>query len=294
MKKTFTLLLGLCVLVSCNEDEFLEKDYIETFQDRYNRENPTGDLENDFKIAKYNCEVAEEENDIEQTTFRVDFPAAIECEFNEGGSGINDLNVQGNAPRIDALITARIKQDQSIDLSAGTTICDMEFNFPEQNMQYDDEIFLLVNDYVVMSSQDYSESDKHPNGLKKNAIGLQQYDWSGENGLLGLDYIQYYTPQFCLGVDNDDPDYATKCNIPATETFGQMKLEIPKTEIVKLGLLSEGVVNRDTKTKLDFSFVTTGDNDNGDCEHAAYSYEVTVKHVNIYELAEEAASGSAE
>lgn len=290
MKTTFTLLLGLLVLVSCNEDEFLEKDYIETFQDRYNRENPTGDLENDFKIAQYNCEVAEEENDMEETTFRVDFPAAIECEFNEGGSGINDLNAQGNAPRIDALITARNKQDFSIDLSNGTTICDMDFDFPEQSMKYDDEIFLLVNNYVVMSSQDYSVSDKHPDGLKKNAIGLQEYDWTGANGLHGLDYIIDYTPKFCLGTDSSDPDFDEKCNIPATDTFGQMKLEIPNSEIVKLGILSEGVINEDTETNIDFSFITTGDNDDGDCEHAAYSFEVTVKHVNIYELAAEAAA----
>lgn len=112
----------------------------------------------------------------------------------------------------------------------------MDFNFPEQDMQYDDEIILLVNNYVVMSSQNYVQSDKHPNGLAKNANGLQDYKWQGENALLGLFYGYDYTEPFCLGVDNDDPEWDKKCNIPRTETFGQMKLDIPKEEIVKLGL----------------------------------------------------------
>ncbi len=289
--KLLSLVMTSCLLLaSCNEDEFYEKDFIETFQDEYNRNNPTGDLETDLEIAQYNCAVAEEENDLESTTFIVDFPAAIECDFNEHGTGLADVNEAGNGPRIDAIITARIKQDHRINLPAGTTICDMDFNFPEQDMQYDDEIFLLVNNYVVMSSQNYSQSDKHPNGFLQNAIGLQEYDWSGRNGLFGLIYEWNRTDQYCLGIEPSDPEFAQKCSIPPTETYGQMKLEIPKEEIVKLGLLSENIVSENLETNIDFSFITTGDNDNGDCEHAAYSFEVNVKHVNIYQLQDQAST----
>lgn len=282
MKLTLLLCTLAMFFVSCQEEEFYEKDFIETVKDKYNKNNPTGDLASDLEQAQYNCDVAREENDMIQTTYIVDFPAAIECNFNEGGVGINDLNAEGNAPRIQGLVTARIKQDFAIDLPAGTTVCDMDFDFPEQDMEYDDEIILLVNNYVVMSSQNYSESNVFPTGFAVNQIGLQEYSWLGENGLHGLTYGWDLTPRYCLGVDNNDPDFDEKCAIPRTETFGQIKLEIPKEDVVKLGILTDEIMTPDTERSIDFSFVTTGDNDNGDCEHAAYSFEVTVSHVDIF------------
>ena len=59
------------------------------------------------------------------------------------------------------------------------------------------------------------------------------------------------------------------------------KLDIPTEEIIKLGIASNKK-NVETNTKIKFNFISTGDNDNGDCERSAYSFKVTVKYLNNY------------
>ena len=102
----------------------------------------------------------------------------------------------------------------------------------------------------------------------------------GENGLYDLFYSWDITPKYCLGLDESMPDYHNKCNIPKTETTGEIKLDIPKDQVVKLGVLSKNFTNPNLTTELDFGFVTTGDNDQGDCEHAAYSFNVTILYTD--------------
>lgn len=156
----------------------------------------------------------------------------------------------------------------------------MDFDFPTQMMEYDDEIFLLLNNYVVMSSQNYSEAtNEYPNGLKVNDMGFTEYKWHGENALYNLLYGHNVTQRYCLGLDPLSPEYDEKCVIPRTQTTGEIKLDIPKADIVKLGVLSKNFTNPDALTELDFGFVTIGDNDNGDCEHGAYSFNVSVKYI---------------
>lgn len=211
----------------------------------------------------------------------VNFPAAIECSFNEEGQSAADINQYGNGPRENARIRARIEQYQSVNLPSEGTICDIDFNFPEQVMEYDDEIFLTMNNYVLMSSTNYSTQSgslDYINGLIINPSGLMEYKWMGENGLYNLYYNQDVTPKYCLGVSPLDPLYNDKCEIPATETFGQLKLDIPSTEIIKIGVSSMANQNI-PQSQIQFGFITTGDNDDGDCEHSAYSFDVTVTYL---------------
>lgn len=219
----------------------------------------------------------------------ISFPKAIECQFNENvDSGLPKsqkltmINEFGNGPRIDASVTARIEQNYSVKLPSQGKICDIKFNFPEQTMQYDDEIFLLLNNYVLMSSQNYSVNSGSPyymtNGLKVNDLGLQEYNWmGGANALYGLHYGNSVTPRYCLGIDQNDPLYNQKCALPPTETLGQIKLDIPSEEIVKVGFASSELAELQD---INFGFVSTGDNDNGDCEHSAFSFDITVKYLD--------------
>lgn len=269
--------MALCSLMffmsSCSEEEFYEKEYIETLADKYELDKER--IEN----TKLSCDKAKEENRMLTRVVTVNFPAAIECNFNEEGSDPSELNEDMNGPRINELIMARARQDFEIEVSSEDTLCDMEFNFPNQQMQYDDEIMLLLNDYVIISSQNYSESEKHPNGLYVNEWGLQEYVWyAPQNALYNLHYSWGYTDQYCLGVDNEDPTFDEKCRIPKTETVGEMKLDIPNEEIIKIGVLSLDP-DPEANQYFNFSFITTGDNDNGDCEHAAYSFEVELKYI---------------
>ncbi|MFT6630370.1 MAG: hypothetical protein ACJAS4_000306 [Bacteriovoracaceae bacterium] len=277
MKLHLTRSIGLCLtalslFTSCKEEEFYEKENLETLADQY-------ELDREQILnTKKNCEDVTARNSMLTKLVTIQFPSAIECNFNEGGVEASDLNSEGNGPRLNQAIRARVRQDFTVEVSTEETLCDMNFIFPNQQMKYDDEIFLLLNDYVIISSQNYSESDKHPNGLLTNEWGLQEFSWYGQNSLYGSFYDWNYTDQYCLGVSAEDPEYAQKCAIPQTETVGEMKLDIPNEEIIKIGVLSRSYENDDLKKEFNFSFVTTGDNDNGDCEHAAYSFDVELKY----------------
>lgn len=265
--------IAVCLFSSCKEEEFYEKEYIETLADKYEIDKQK------IETTKLNCEQAELENKMLSRMVTINFPAAIECNFNEVGTLPSEMNEDLNGPRINGSIMARARQDFEIEVSGSETLCDMDFNFPNQQMQYDDEIILLLNDYVIISSQDYSESEKHPSGLYVNEWGLQEYVWyAPQNSLYNLHYGWNYTDRYCLGVSQDDPNYDEKCLIPKTETVGEMKLDISNEEIIKIGVLSLDPTPN-ANQYFNFSFVTTGDNDNGDCEHAAYSFDVELKYI---------------
>ncbi|MAX67885.1 MAG: hypothetical protein QF441_00560 [Bacteriovoracaceae bacterium] len=267
----------LFILTGCKDEEFYEKEYIETLSDQYEKEKQR------ILDAQTNCKNAVEKNKLVSKIVKIDFPSAIECNFNETGVNADDLNEDMNGPRKNSAIRAKVRQDFKVDLEENITICDMNFDFPNQQMQYDDEIFLLLNDYVIISSQNYSKSDKHPNGLLTNTWGLQEFKWYGDNALYDLFYDWGYTSRYCLGVDPDDPNFDDKCSIPPTETVGAMRLEIPNEDIIKIGALAgaqeEAQESNENIEDLNFSFITTGDDDAGDCEHAAYGFEVELKYI---------------
>jgi len=235
----------------------------------------------DAKEVIKKCEDPEMMNKLIEKKFTINFPAAIECQFNETGTNENDLNEYLNGPRKNEKIRARIEQYTKITLPENGVICDMKFQFPNQKMLYDDEILLTVNNYVVMSSQNYSTQSgnaKYANGLKINADGLMEYNWMGDNGLYNLYYGTSVTPKYCLGLTNQDANYHERCSIPKTETRGEIKLDIPANEMIKVGLGAE-IGSNSNKKQISFGFITTGDNDNGDCEHAAYGFDVDIKYL---------------
>jgi hypothetical protein len=277
MKLLRTRSLGLCLislslLTSCKEEEFYEKENIVTLADQYELDKAQ------ILDTKKSCEQAVANNSMNTKTVTIHFPSAIECNFNESGVELTDLNSDLNGPRLNQEIRAKVRQNFKVEVSEEETLCDMNFNFPNQQMKYDDEIFLLLNDYVIISSQNYSESSKHPNGFITNEWGLQEFNWLGDNALYGLFYDINFTPKYCLGVSPDDPEYSSKCAIPQTDTVGEMKLSIPNEEIIKISVLSQSAGTEEANKEFNFSFVTTGDNDNGDCEHAAYSFDVELKY----------------
>lgn len=227
------------------------------------------------------CELAEQNATILTYNTTVFFPAAIECEFSQEGNTLADLNNLMNGPRINSRVTARVEQNYQVNLPTSGKVCDIHFNFPDQRMQYDDEILLLLENYVLMSSTNYATNSGSAyyatNGLKVNSLGLQEYNWiGGTNALYGLYYGHQITPQYCLGVSTADPNYLNKCQIPPTERRGQIKLDIPSEDLIKLGYASN---NLQDISSMNFKFVSTGDNDDGDCEHAAFSFDISVKYI---------------
>ncbi len=268
-------MVSVALVQSCNEAEFYQKEYLE---------GAGIDIDTEINNTKQSCSEAISNNSIETFTASVHFPAAIECEFNEEGSSVSDLNEFGNGPRQDRRIRARVEQYSEVHVPNNGKICDIDFEFPEQSMQYDDEILLLMNGFVIMSSSNYSTASGSPhytNGFAVNSYGLQKYKWQGENSFYDLFYSWNVTPKYCLGLNIMDPNYEESCSIPITEQLGQMKLDIPKDKIIELSTVSgleEGTNHG--QSVINLGFITTGDNDNGDCEHSAYGFDVFIQYIS--------------
>lgn len=226
---------------------------------------------------KVACSEAVSKGLMQESTQDIFFPKAPECEWNENG----------NYSKVNRLVRARQEQYVEVDLPEGAVLCDMEFDFPEQTMTYDDEIFLTLSDKILFASTDYStesgSSHYATDGLAINTLGLVEYKWDGDNGLANLFYDWAVTPRYCLGVP--ESEYDTKCVIPATETTGRFYIDIDKENIIQIGTLNglsfddvDDVVEASDEP-LKLGFITTGDNDKCDCEHSDFEFQVKVKYV---------------
>ncbi len=235
------------------------------------------------------CERAQEESRVLRKSEQLFFPRTRDCEFNDNTASNNvwEINAAGNGPRQNNRVRAYLRQDSGVILPDNSVICDIDFDFPTQDMKYDDEIFLLLNDYVLLMSTNYSTNSSYSQyaqeGLKVNDQGLVEFKWmdreNSVNDLYNLDYGQNKAPRYCQGIPSTDENYGERCAVPRTETTGSIKLDIPKEDIIKMGALK---LDQSTdRGDLNFSFVTTGDNDSGDCEHADYYFNVEIHYVSL-------------
>lgn len=231
-----------------------------------------------YENAKELCKNIEDKVQLSQI---ITFPATDNCQFNEDANrdDVDALNEFMNGPRRDGRVRAHLRQDFDINLPDGAVLCDIDFDFPEQDMEYDDEIFLLLNNYVMLMSTDYSKNssfrDYRDNGLAVNSQGLTVFNWYGDNDLYNLKYGRNKAPTYCQGVSQADPLYSQKCRVPKTESRGKIKLDIPKADIIRMGSLKM----EESFPGMRFSFVSTGDNDDNDCEHSEYSFAISAQFV---------------
>jgi hypothetical protein len=272
--KLCIFLINMMLISSCNEVQFFQKEFLK---------GAGVDIDKEIEDTKILCRDASVNNSLSVYTETIYFPAAYECEFNENGSTLQERNDLDNGPRINGRITAREEQYFKVQLPENGKICDLDFEFPQQVMEYDDEILLLMNDFVVMSSTDYSTqsgSSHYDDGFEVNYLGLQSYKWLGDHSFYGLFYGWNVTQKYCLGLDSSMAGYDDLCSIPGTEQQGQIKLDIPNSKIVELSTVSGLLEGSDyTRSEINFGFVSTGDNDNGDCEHSAFSFDVSIKYI---------------
>jgi hypothetical protein len=169
------------------------------------------------------------------------------------------FGTEPNLSRKNSYFRADYTQKVAVNLPAGALICDMKFDFLKQKARYDDEILLLMNDHILASSYDFP--GKFP---KKN--GLQVYDFMA---IRDLPYKSENSPDFCLGKESGQGN----CEIPATDSDGEMKLEFSQQLIFPL---SESAAK---DKAFEFRFVTLGDNDDSDCQHLDVKFQVDVVYV---------------
>jgi hypothetical protein len=191
------------------------------------------------------------------TTLSVTFDETYDgCAWGKNG------NLQAN----DAHVSGRVEQTESLDLGTSVVLCDATFDFNPnggvgQGMQYDDNFFFTFDDVVLAASYSPLVDEFARDG------DLPIYSWDAIAGVeFGFDES---TPTYCLG---EDAGHAT-CTIPPPETNGKMSLSFDETiqDALAERALSQG--------RLDYGFITIGDNDNSDCSHAEFSFNVDVSYV---------------
>jgi hypothetical protein len=230
--------------------------------------------------VKLACADAAKNGTLKSKAFPLFFPAkTTTCEFEK-----ND-----NLSRKDEVLRARREEFAELSLDGMTRLCNMKFDAPQQPMRFDDEIMITLNNLVVAASQDYSTKSKHleknvevyPNGLRVDADGLVTYKWLPPNGMQNLEYFNGKLSKYCLGLDPSKPDFDQLCLIPKTSTSGNMKLTLPQDAFLKLAAKGGLVFDKQIQSvpKAQLGFITTGDNDNSDCQHLDFRMTVTIDYI---------------
>ncbi len=229
--------------------------------------------------VKVACADAAKNGTLKSKAIPLFFPAkTTTCEFEK-----ND-----NLSRKNEVIRARREEAVELPLQGMTRLCNMRFDAPQQPMRFDDEILITLNNLVVASSQDYSikSRDKdndlvYPNGLAVDNDGLVTYKWLPPNGVQNLDYLNGKLSKYCLGLDPKAPDFAQLCQIPKTSTSGNMSLKLPQDAFLKLAAKAGLVFDKQIQSvpKAQLTFITTGDNDDSDCQHLDFRMTVTIDYL---------------
>jgi hypothetical protein len=200
--------------------------------------------------VKRNCSNAREANKLKTKTVDVFFEKPNKtCEWNK----------DGNLEPRDQFLQARIEQMEEFNLSDGSQICDLEFEFEQQKFHYDDLFLLTFNDSVLASAYDLE-------GTMKKLNGIYQYNWSD---MVGDPWINAKEEVYCYGRQQG----LTNCSFPGHDLPGQISLDISPELIQSIMGVNFG------KKKHFFKIVTIGDNDDFDCEHDPLSFSVKIQYV---------------
>lgn len=160
--------------------------------------------------------------------------------------------------------SARVEQNVDFALPTGAKICSMEFQVNEQTITYDDHIFLVFDDSVIMASTPFES-------YLPVSDGIFTWDWSyvsGKSWKLGNETNYSY----CLG----EIQGLSQCRFPQTQQQGVMRLEFDPA-------IFQGITARNFNRPIHtFKFVTMGDNDpQVDCQHSPISFAVTVSYAEM-------------
>ncbi|MDQ3232398.1 MAG: hypothetical protein M3Q07_11300 [Pseudobdellovibrionaceae bacterium] len=225
------------------------------------------------------CADAKRNGTLKTRTIPLFFPAKeVTCEFEK-----ND-----NLSRKNEILRARREEFVDLPLQGMTRLCNMKFDAPQQVMRFDDEIVITLNNLVVAASQDYSTRSKnqndqliYANGLGVDKDGLVSYKWLPPNGMQNLRYYNGKLHKYCLGLDPRQADFDRLCQIPRTSTNGDMKLTLPQDAFLKLAAKAGLVLDRQIATapKAQLGFITTGDNDDSDCQHLDFRMNVAIDYI---------------
>lgn len=166
-----------------------------------------------------------------------------------------------NLSRKDLFFRAQLRQEHSVQLPKGALFCGFALSHQPAAMRYDDEMFFLVNERILLSTKNYSEYFP--------AAGIfRNFSWTALRDK-PYDALDTSRGLYCLG----GADGLSQCQLPPTETSGQIQLKFSPELTLALASRLAG------EELLRFSWVTTGDNDDTDCRHSEISFTMDVHYV---------------
>ncbi|MEQ1875237.1 MAG: hypothetical protein ABL958_01235 [Bdellovibrionia bacterium] len=168
-------------------------------------------------------------------------------------------NTNGNLAIRNGYFQGRIEQAKAFTLPAGSTLCDLDFNFTVQQFRFDDMFILTLNRKVLASSYNYSP--------KFQKFGpLDHYDWAS---IVGMEWVTSQEGIFCQGLGTS----GTTCQWPQTDTPGAISMEFPAATIRTIMAVDPASSNHT------FEIISIGDNDDLDCEHSDITFTVNASYV---------------
>jgi len=154
----------------------------------------------------------------------------------------------------DGVYRARTEQVEPVGLPAGSVVCGLRVEVPDQEVVFDDELIVAFAGAVLVQSF-------RPEDIFAMPDGIPRYRWTDLRG----HGLAENPGTYCLGD-------ATHCALPDSEHRGRFALDLSGAIGHHLGEISiEGA--RD-----DVTVVTTGDNNRDtDCRHTPFTLRVTAE-----------------
>ena len=220
----------------------------------------------------------------------VDFAPASDCSWGEDGNSTLNAAKQ-------CVFGAKKEMEETILIAPqAKRICDIKIDIQNKEQRYDDEMLFVLNDVVLVSSQDFSSSkiDSLSHRLVKDENGLVIYDWSKifqspyYKNVSACIYEGHNSKKFivnyCLGYEYNTSEFAANCLVPPTEITGKMSINLPEQAIhllsSKIGLEMDKAFEQGKAKELKFKLITLGDDDAGDCAHRGLIANVKIKYID--------------
>ena len=151
---------------------------------------------------------------------------------------------------------------QEIPVPENAILCNLEFVHQEENFYYDDHLFFLFNDLILMSSYDYGASQN----LEKHN-DFYKFDWDKIFNASQHDHEEY--EPYCVAGPGS-------CKLPKTQKEGATVMNFLHNKTVSQQLFLYGKEEQ----KFNLSIAVTGDNNSKvDCRHSDLSLETKVTFV---------------
>lgn len=166
-------------------------------------------------------------------------------------------STNGNLDRLDAHVQAIEGQKATIELPANAQLCELGISSVATTIQYDDFMLLTLNNQVLLSS-----NKELLQGMTADSTQAYAWDFSKVRGKA----IDFDAAPYCLGD-------TSLCKIPVTDVQGAFQFSIDPSSLGKLA------ANSTNKKNLDFALYATGDNDDRDCWHTAFTLDFTLNYV---------------